>query len=101
MKSEPQSDTLIEFGRFGFDKALGKLSKQGATIRLSGLPLKILQRLLERPGEIVSRAGSGQNTFTATVPPGSRCSRQRASVAIRSPDVRLCWKALNGIAIKP
>ena len=51
MKSEPQSDTLIEFGRFGFDKALGKLSKQGATIRLRGLPLKILQRLLERPGE--------------------------------------------------
>ncbi len=55
MKSEPQSDRLIEFGRFGFDKALGKLSKQGATIRLRGMPLKILQHLVERPGEIVSR----------------------------------------------
>src|SRR2546422_333257 len=46
---------LIEFGRFSFDKALGKLSKQGATIRLRGMPLKILQHLVERPGEIVSR----------------------------------------------
>jgi DNA-binding winged helix-turn-helix (wHTH) protein len=55
VKSEPQSGTLIEFGRFGFDKALGKLSKQGATIRLRGMPLKILQHLVERPGEIVSR----------------------------------------------
>jgi DNA-binding winged helix-turn-helix (wHTH) protein len=55
VKSEPQSGLLIEFGRFGFDKALGKLTKQGATIRLRGMPLQILQHLVERPGEIVSR----------------------------------------------
>ena len=55
MKSEPQSDRLIEFGPFGFDKALGKLSKQGTSIRLRGMPLKILQHLVERPGEAVSR----------------------------------------------
>src|SRR5258705_10261424 len=55
MESQPQSARLIEFGPFGFDKTLGKLSKHGATIRLSGKPLKILQHLVERPGEVVSR----------------------------------------------
>jgi DNA-binding winged helix-turn-helix (wHTH) protein len=56
MKDQPQSGTLIEFGPFSFDKALGKLSKHGTLIRLRGMPLKILQHLVERPGEAVSRA---------------------------------------------
>jgi DNA-binding winged helix-turn-helix (wHTH) protein len=51
---------LIEFGPFSFDKALGKLSKHGTPIRLRGMPLKILQHLVERPGEAVSR-GELQN----------------------------------------
>ena len=55
MMSEPQSGKSIEFGPFSFDKALGKLSKQGTSIRLRGMPLKILQQLVERPGETVSR----------------------------------------------
>src|SRR4051794_22149812 len=55
MKSEPQSGTLIEFGPFGFDRALGKLSKHGTPIPLRGMPLKILQHLVERPAEVVSR----------------------------------------------
>ena len=55
MKSQPQSGPLIEFGAFGFDKASGKLSKHGTPIRLRGMPLKILQHLVEHPGEIVSR----------------------------------------------
>jgi DNA-binding winged helix-turn-helix (wHTH) protein len=56
MKDQTQSGTLIEFGPFSFDKALGKLSKHGTSIRLRGMPLKILQHLVERPGEAVSRA---------------------------------------------
>src|SRR6266849_4995473 len=55
MKSQPQSGTLIQFGPFSFDRALGKLSKHRTQIRLRGMPLKILQHLVERPGEIVSR----------------------------------------------
>jgi DNA-binding winged helix-turn-helix (wHTH) protein/tetratricopeptide (TPR) repeat protein len=55
MTDQPQSGRLIEFGPFSFDKALGKLSKQGTSIRLRGMPLKILQHLMERPGEVVSR----------------------------------------------
>src|SRR3954468_718669 len=55
MKEQPQSGTLIEFGPFSFDKALGRLSKHGTLIRMRGMPLKILQHLVERPGEAVSR----------------------------------------------
>src|SRR4051794_15709195 len=55
MKDQFRSGTLIEFGPFSFDKALGKLRKHGALIRLRGMPLKILQHLVERPGEAVSR----------------------------------------------
>ena len=55
MKHQPHSKALVEFGPFGFDKAMGKLSKHGTTIRLGGMPLKILQHLLERAGEPVSR----------------------------------------------
>src|SRR5258708_3641174 len=55
MKSQPQSGLLIEFGSFGFDKGLGKLSKHGTPIRLRGMPLKILEHLVEHPGEVVSR----------------------------------------------
>src|SRR2546429_10013565 len=55
MPDQPQSATLMEFGPFTFDKALGKLSKHGTTVRLRGMPLKILQHLVERPGEVVSR----------------------------------------------
>jgi len=54
-EAQAQSGTLIEFGPFTFDKALGKLSKHGTPLRLRGMPLKILQHLLERPGEVVSR----------------------------------------------
>ena len=35
MKSPPQSGTLIEFGPFTVDKALGKLSKHGDTHALA------------------------------------------------------------------
>ena len=55
MTSQPQAGALIEFGPFRFDKSLGRLSKHGTPIRLRGMSLKILQHLVERPGEVVSR----------------------------------------------
>jgi DNA-binding winged helix-turn-helix (wHTH) protein len=55
MNDQPQSGRSIEFGPFNFDKALGTLSKHGTPIRLRGMPLKILQHLVARPGEVVSR----------------------------------------------
>src|SRR5438105_3198677 len=55
MESQPQLCTLVEFGPFVFDKALGTLSKHGTPIRLRGMPLKILHYLVDRPGQVVSR----------------------------------------------
>src|ERR1700688_3118416 len=55
MKSQPRPGALGQFGPFSFDRDLGKLSKHGTQIRLRGMPLKILQHLVERPGEAVSR----------------------------------------------
>src|SRR5258707_4591168 len=55
MKGPPQSGRLIGFGPFTLDKALGKLSKHGTPIRLRGMPLKLLDYFVERPGEVVSR----------------------------------------------
>jgi DNA-binding winged helix-turn-helix (wHTH) protein len=54
-EDQAQARVQIEFGPFCFDKRLGKLSKGGTAIKLGGMPLKILQYLVERPGEAVSR----------------------------------------------
>ena len=52
--SAPSADT-IRFGVFVLDPRCGELRKQGVRIRLQDQPLLILQALLERPGEIVTR----------------------------------------------
>ncbi len=43
------------FGVFDVDFRLGQLRKGGLRLKLSGQPLQILERLLERPGEVVTR----------------------------------------------
>lgn len=45
----------LRFGVFELDLRAGELRKAGRRIRLSGQPLKILEALLRRPGEIVTR----------------------------------------------
>jgi TolB-like protein/DNA-binding winged helix-turn-helix (wHTH) protein/Tfp pilus assembly protein PilF len=45
----------VRFGVFELDLRAGELRKQGIRIRLQDQPLLILQALLERPGEIVTR----------------------------------------------
>jgi len=52
--SAPSADT-IRFGVFVLYVRCGELRKQGVRIRLQDQPLLILQALLERPGEIVTR----------------------------------------------
>ena len=46
---------MLEFGPYRLDPAQGSLTKHGTPIRLRGMPLKILQHLAERPGEVVTR----------------------------------------------
>lgn len=49
------SPRRVRFGVFDLDLHNGDLRKAGARVRLTGQPLKILTRLLERPGDLVTR----------------------------------------------
>jgi DNA-binding winged helix-turn-helix (wHTH) protein len=49
------SDRLYRFGVFELNSRSGELRKQGVKVKLQDQPFQILQVLLERPGEIVTR----------------------------------------------
>ena len=49
------SGRVLQFGAFELKTDTGEMRKHGTKIRLQGKPLHVLQALLERPGEIVSR----------------------------------------------
>jgi len=53
-RSQSSAET-VRFGVFELDLRAGELCKQGVRIRLQDQPLLILQTLLERPGEVVTR----------------------------------------------
>jgi len=55
MKSVAGESRIIRFGAFELDGQAGELRKQGLKIRLQEQPLRILQMLLESPGQLVSR----------------------------------------------
>jgi len=46
---------VIHFGEFELDGFAGELRRQGTKLRLQDQPLQILQILIQRPGDIVSR----------------------------------------------
>jgi TolB-like protein/Tfp pilus assembly protein PilF len=46
----------VGFGVFEFDVRSGELRKQGRRIRLEGQPVQVLIKLLERSGELITRA---------------------------------------------
>ena len=47
--------TLIRFGTFQLDPQAGQLLKNGRVVRLKPQPLRLLQLLLSRPGDLVTR----------------------------------------------
>ncbi len=49
------SRKVFRFGVFEFDNDAAELRKQGVKVKLQDQSFKILQLLLERPGEIVTR----------------------------------------------
>src|ERR1700736_4535303 len=51
----PRDRQNVHFGVFELDPASGELRKHGIRIRLQDQPLKLLQCLLETPGEICAR----------------------------------------------
>jgi DNA-binding winged helix-turn-helix (wHTH) protein len=46
---------LIRFGTFQLDTQAGQLLKNGRVVRLKPQPLRLLQLLISRPGELVTR----------------------------------------------
>jgi len=55
MPTEDTSPKLLRFGVFELDLQRAELRKQGVKVKLQDQPLRILQLLLETPGQIVSR----------------------------------------------
>jgi DNA-binding winged helix-turn-helix (wHTH) protein/tetratricopeptide (TPR) repeat protein len=55
MDDTPRAPTRVRFGGFALDRRSGELLKGGSRVRLQEGPLRVLQALLDRPGEIVTR----------------------------------------------
>jgi DNA-binding winged helix-turn-helix (wHTH) protein len=47
--------SLVRFGTFQLDTRAGQLLKNGRVVRLKPQPLRLLQLLLSRPGDVVTR----------------------------------------------
>jgi TolB-like protein/DNA-binding winged helix-turn-helix (wHTH) protein/Tfp pilus assembly protein PilF len=62
---ERRSSTPLRFGPFEVDPIAGELRKQGVRIKLQEQPLQILQVLLERPGDVITREELRQRLWAA------------------------------------
>lgn len=51
----PAGGRQVRFGTFQLDSTAGQLVKNGRVVRLKPQPLKLLQLLASRPGEVVTR----------------------------------------------
>jgi TolB-like protein len=61
----PASNRTIQFGVFEVDLRAGELRRRGVKVKLQEQPLQILQILLERPGEVVTREELQQRIWPA------------------------------------
>src|SRR5215471_19563875 len=59
--------TIARFGAFELDLHSGELRKQGVRLRLQGKAFRLLQALLERPGDVVTREELQQRLWPAGV----------------------------------
>jgi TolB-like protein/DNA-binding winged helix-turn-helix (wHTH) protein/Flp pilus assembly protein TadD len=55
MSSTAPAVQLLRFDKFELDVSAGELRKQGVKVRLQGQPLQVLEILLRRAGELVTR----------------------------------------------
>ena len=53
--SDADPRVRVRFGVFELDPRTGELRKAGSRVRLAGQPLRLLERLVERPGDLVTR----------------------------------------------
>ncbi len=55
----------LRFGPFELDPSCGELRRDGVRIKLQGQPIQVLEILLEKPGELVSREEIRQRIWSA------------------------------------
>jgi TolB-like protein/DNA-binding winged helix-turn-helix (wHTH) protein/Tfp pilus assembly protein PilF len=55
MATQPRVSDTLQFDGYELDVRAGELRKHGVRLRLRGQPLQVLEILLERPGEVVTR----------------------------------------------
>jgi TolB-like protein/Tfp pilus assembly protein PilF len=55
MESFARTPHTVRFGVFDLDLRSGELRKQGRRVRLEGQPVQVLIKLLEKPGELITR----------------------------------------------
>ncbi len=55
MPTQPRVADTLRFDGYELDVRAGELRKHGVRLRLRGQPLQVLEILLERPGEVVTR----------------------------------------------
>jgi TolB-like protein/DNA-binding winged helix-turn-helix (wHTH) protein/Tfp pilus assembly protein PilF len=55
MATQPRVADTLRFDGYELDVRAGELRKHGVRLRLRGQPLQVLEILLERPGEVVTR----------------------------------------------
>ena len=56
LKDESSERHRVRFGAFVLDPGEGTLFRDGVRLKLSGIPLEILDALTRRPGALISRA---------------------------------------------
>src|SRR5215831_13312730 len=65
MPAPPSSTDRVQFGVFELDLQRAELRKNGVKVKLQEQPLRVLQVLLEKPGQIVSREDLHQSVWPA------------------------------------
>jgi hypothetical protein len=65
MPAPASTSKIVRFGVFELDLQRAELRKQGIKVKLQEQPLKVLQVLLENPGQIVSRDELRQRVWPA------------------------------------
>src|SRR3989441_221209 len=58
---------ILRFGVFQLDVHTGELRKHGVKVKLQGKPLQVLQALVDRPGEVVTREELQQRLWPSDV----------------------------------
>ena len=65
--AHPDPAAVVRFGVFEFDTRTRELRKHGVRVRLQGRPCQILQALVERPGQVVTREELRQRLWPSDV----------------------------------